>query len=86
MLHNVHTVVNTTKENRLVAQRNTGVSKTCTCGSRCRGNLLGVVKVGIEPYRMVLLQHVDKILSNTLRTYNWSTATYTDDLYVRYRP
>ncbi len=81
-LHNVHAVVYSAKQNALVSKRNTGVSKPCAGCCTLFGNFLRMVEMSVEPDRMVLLEHVAKLRSDSLRAYNRSTGTDSDYLHM----
>ena len=80
--HDVRAVVDAAQQYGLVAEGDTGVSKSCAGLLGVVGDLLGVVEVGVQPDGVILLQHVAQIFRNTHRAYDGSSGADTDDLHV----
>ena len=82
-LHHMHTVVHTTQQHGLVAQRNACIGQFGHGGLSLGGHLVGVVKMGVQPHGVVLLQHVAQVVGDTLRADHRGTAADTHNLDMR---
>ena len=83
--HNMHAVVHAAQQHALVTKRNTRIGQHLTCTHRLRRHLVRMVEMGVEPYRMVFLQHCAQFRRNALRTDNRCTAADADNLHMRNR-
>lgn len=81
--HNVNAVVYSGKKYALVSEGNTGVGKHSAGAPGVFGNLIGMVKVSIQPNRMILFKHIAKLGSYSLRTNDRYSRTDSYDFYVR---
>ena len=73
--HYMYIIVDSSAEYRLISQRDACVSQLlagCCC---FRSHFLRVVEVSVQPNRMILLKHVAKVVSYSLRHYHRSSGT-----------
>ena len=81
--HCVGTVVDAAQEHRLIVDRDAGAQQTVAGSGGLRGDLVRMVKVGIDPDGVVLLQQRAHILVDALRQKDRNTRAEADDLDVR---
>ena len=78
--HYMYAVVYATQQYGLVAQWNACVGQSCQSCFSFGSHLVGMVEVGVKPYRVVFLEHVYQIVGDALGAYNGGTASQTDNL------
>ena len=80
--HDKLAVVYATKEYALVSKRNTCVSKLSKSFLCIRSHFLRMVEMRVQPNRMIFLEHIHKVIRNSLRHNYRSSRAETDNLYV----
>ena len=78
--HHMHTVVHTTQQDGLVAERDTGVGQFGNGFLGFGSHLVGVVEVGVQPDGMVFLEHVAEIVGDALGANHGGAAADADYL------
>jgi hypothetical protein len=77
-LHRLHLVINTFKEDRLIAQRYSREGKTLASFFECPGALPRVIYMKAHPYRAVFSKDVAEILGDALGQKNGDTRADSD--------
>ena len=85
-LHHLGIVVHALQEHRLAAERHSGVGETAERRHRRGCELVGVVEVGVDVERMVLLQYPAQLRGDPLGEMTRDPAADPDDLEVRDGP
>ena len=79
-------IVYAPQKNRLVAERHSGVRKLPQSPARRVSHLVGMVEVGVEVERVVLLQHVHKLVVYSHGSHDGHSGADSYYFDVIYRP